>query len=210
MPDIKRQTAIKCTIKQILEGNYIQKPGWEPNYIEIHDKKISRVNILATIISKETNTITIDDGTSKINIRLFSEPEKADNLSIGDIILLIARPREYNNERYLVPDIIRKIANNKWIEHRKKELSISKYEIPIKKAIDEKPKETQQAPVQEEYMDNEPLKILEAIKQLDKGDGADTEAIIKKSGVKKAEKHIQNLVNEGEIYEIRPGKLKIL
>ncbi len=214
MPDIKRQTAVKCTIKQIKEGNYVQKHGWDPNYIEIQNKKISRVNILAAIISKESNTITIDDGTSNIAIRFFNEPEKADNLSIGDIILIIGRPREYNNERYIVPEITRKIQNKKWIEHRKKELELQETTTerqPSKeKPLEEEPKQAAKPPAQEEYLDNEPLKLLETIKQLDKGEGADTETIIKESRVKNAEKHIQDLVNEGEIYEIRPGKLKIL
>ncbi len=211
MPDIKRQTAIKCTIKKILEGNYVQKPGWEPNYVEISGKKISRANILAAIISKETSLIKIDDGSGQITVRFFSEQEKADNLHVGDIILLIGRPREYNNERYLVPEIIRVIKEKGWIEHRKKELGSQEVSAkPAKKQEVQKKSMPQAAPVQEEYLDNEPLKILESIKKLDAGEGADIEAIIKQSGVKNADKHIQEMINEGEIYEIRPGKLKIL
>jgi hypothetical protein len=32
MPEVKRQTAYKCSVKMILDGKYVQRPGWEPNY----------------------------------------------------------------------------------------------------------------------------------------------------------------------------------
>lgn len=210
MPEIKRQTAIKCTIKQILEGTYVQRQGWQPNYIEISGKQISRVNILAALVNKQDNTLIIDDGTGKIPLRLFSEHKKADNLSIGDILLIIGRPREYNNERYITPEILRKIKNKKWIDHRQKELQI-KETTPTKKTKPEKNEEKiEELPPQYEETANNTSKILQLIRNLDKGDGADTEQIIKESKIKNAEEHIQSLINEGEIYEIRPGKLKIL
>lgn len=212
MPDIKRQTAYKCTISQILNGNYVVQQGWEPNYIENGTLKISRINILAVITSKEGNTFSIDDGTGTITIRIFTEPEKSAHFKPGDIVLIIGRPREYNNQRYVVPEIIRKIENKKWIQHRKKELEIQAMHEP-------KPIERQHKIMQEEQEpeDEEPIEqtnrskiLLQTIKKLDDGKGAPIEEVIKISKLGDAEEYIEQLLNEGEIYEIRKGRLKVL
>lgn len=207
MPDIKRQTAYKITIQQILEGKYIQRQGWEPNYIESNNLQISRINLLAVLVEKQGNNLTVDDGTAKISLMLFTEQQKADNISVGDILLIVGRPREYNEKRYIVPEIIKKIQNKAWIKYRKKELEIQDLKVP-KRAEEKKIPETKEIPL--EKPDNFILKILDAIRAVDKGDGADTDKVIKECKVKDAEKHITTLLNEGEIFEIRPGKLKIL
>jgi hypothetical protein len=48
------------------------------------------------------------------------------------------------------------------------------------------------------------------IRRLDKGDGADITEVIKESKDENAEKIIKNLIKIGELFEIRPGKIKIL
>ena len=52
--------------------------------------------------------------------------------------------------------------------------------------------------------------IYSLIKNLDSGEGADIDAIIKKSNLKDAEKIIDRFIKEGEIYQSKPGKVKIL
>ncbi len=52
--------------------------------------------------------------------------------------------------------------------------------------------------------------VLSIIEKLDKGDGVDIDDIIKESKFEDCEKVIDNLLRNGEIYEIRPGKLKLL
>jgi len=71
MADIKRQTAFKCTISQITQGKYIVQQGWEPNYIVLNDEKISRINLIAVVVQKEGSVLTVEDGTGKIEVRLF-------------------------------------------------------------------------------------------------------------------------------------------
>ncbi|MCF7871674.1 OB-fold nucleic acid binding domain-containing protein [Candidatus Woesearchaeota archaeon] len=217
MPDIQRQTAYKCNINTVLASRYIQQQGWEPNYLEKNDKKISRVNILAAVVSKENNTITIDDGTGQINLMLFSDHEKAENIDVADIILVIGKPREYNNQRYIVPEILKKIQNTKWIQYRKMELNL---DIDNKNHHDnentqdkliEKPLKKQIPPLIEiKKPENISQKIVETIRKLDKGDGAEIEQVIDQIKNSDAEKYITLLINEGEIFEARPGKIKIL
>jgi hypothetical protein len=129
---IQRQVAKKADIGMIKKSRYIRSEGeWEPNYILTEDEhKMSRINLIATVISKNDpqspDNLTIDDGTGKITVRAFQSTQIFSGIGIGDIVLLIGRPREFSNELYLVPEIIKKIRNPKWIELRKLELSIRK------------------------------------------------------------------------------------
>lgn len=205
---IKRHIAYKVKIKDILEGDYIKDSPSEPSYILIGDKQVSRVNLLGVVVSELINeqsyqSAMIDDGTGKILIRFF-EPSPSP-LKLGDTILLIGKPREYNNERYIVPEIIKKIDDHRWIEVRKLELELQE--------IKRKEKETQEDKIQEEEIkeeSNSTTKIYNLIKEIDDGDGADAEEVIKRSNLEEAEKIIKNLLEEGEIFEIKPGKLKVL
>ena len=45
---------------------------------------------------------------------------------------------------------------------------------------------------------------------MDNGDGADTEDIITSANMDNTEDIIKSLLEEGEIFEVRPGKLKVL
>jgi len=219
MPEVKRQTAIKCSIKKVLEGNYVQRPGWEPNYIQLGNEQISRINIVAVIVGKEGNSFLIDDGSGQIQVMFFGEQNKFAQADIGQVVLIIGRPREYNQKRFIVPEIIRIVENDKWIEYRKKELELQDKESPI--IAEEKPAiilkenpvvETKQVEKIDEgrFEDNYASIILATIRKLDLGDGANISEVITASGLHKAEKYIISLINEGEIFEIRTGKLKIL
>lgn len=201
MVEIRRQTAYKLNINQILTAPYTQMQGWEPNFLQINSLKVSRVNLIAIIIGIENNLITVDDGSGTVQLRAFQETCGLNKIKIGDLALIIARPREYGSERYLVPEIIRPLKNKKWLEYRKEELN-HKIKIPIKVM-----QEIQEQPVQST---NALTVIIEKIKELDKGDGADIELLIQNLHVDNPDKHINTLLNEGEIFEIRPGKLKVL
>jgi hypothetical protein len=76
MPEVKRQTAYKCAIKRVLEGNYVQRPGWEPNYIQLGNEQISRINVVAVIVGKEGNSFLVEDGTGQIQVMFFGDQNK--------------------------------------------------------------------------------------------------------------------------------------
>jgi RPA family protein len=233
MVEVKRQTAYKCSIKMILEGTYVQRPGWDPNYILFNDLQMSRVNVLAVIVDREGNSLTLDDGTGKIQVMFFSEEQRFKDREVGEVVLVIGKPREYNQKRFIVPEIIKKIDDKKWIDYRRAELEmLGNTETKDSKVVSEKyekiPEQKKQKikqPEPEELQDvidvaepktesgfeeNYASIILTTIRKLDKGDGANINDIIKTSGLEKAEKYIISLINEGEIFEIRTGKIKIL
>lgn len=193
----KRQIAYKLQIKHLLENPYHQQEGWNPNYLQINDLKVSRVNLIAVVVSKEQNNFILDDGTGQITTRLF-EPMKNDQPEIGETCLIIARIREYNSQKYLVPEIIKKIKNPQWIQVRKLEL---KNFTTTTKPVPEKTEQENLAPVEN---------LLNLIKKLDQGSGADVDDLIKQSTLPDCEKMIEELLKEGDIFEISPGKIKIL
>lgn len=196
-----RQVALKVRVKDLVEGGYVKKEGWDPNFIELPDgRRCSRANVIAVVISTTENNLTIDDGSASIVIRSFEPMPMMQNLSVGDVILVIGRPREYQDSKYIMPEIIKKITNPKWVEVRKKELQNTSGIVK---------KNPEPVVAEEKIVETEPqTDILSIIRKLDKGDGADIEEIT--SQVPNADSVIEMLLKEGEIFELRPGRLKVL
>jgi RPA family protein len=204
MSEIKRQTAYKCSIKDLNNAKYIQQQGLNPNYVDMSGIRASRVNIFGILTSKEGNTLTMEDGSGQLQIMIFDENQKKNLPEPGKLILLIGKPREHNNTRFVVPEIIRELDNHKWVEYRKKELDMMTKKtdsIEVPESIIEK--------IEPETIDNHHENIIQKIKELDKGDGAPYQELIKSLKIRDAEKKIEELIKEGEIFEIK-GKLKLL
>lgn len=229
----QRQIAIKIRIADILQGKYIKEEGWNPNYILTQDgKKASRVNLLGVVVSVPTaemsyRSINLDDGSGIIPIRSFDETDLFQGLTLGDVVFVIGRPREYGSEIYIMPEIVKKIENKLWIEVRKTELekeggqTVHQTTENLPKVEDLTQKETK---VKEEKIEvdeiiekkesaneqNAQQKIYSLIKEIDTGDGAEFEQILEKANNPDAEKIISQLLMEGEIFELSKGKLKVL
>ena len=74
----KREIAYKVRINDILKGEYVRRDGWDPNFIMINNKQVSRVNIMGVVVSipdTGQNNLTIDDGSGRIEVRSFDSPE---------------------------------------------------------------------------------------------------------------------------------------
>ncbi len=202
--NIKRQVAKKTKIKDITLGQYIKEEGWNPNFILTNNNnKISRVNIIGIIVNKseqDNNTITLDDSEASINIRSFDNAKAFDELQVGDVVQIIGRPREFNSEKYLISEIIKKI-DKKWLEVRRLELEMNKDDET------EEPIKDEEVIVDEVMISDDFEKALEKIRKEDKGEGVSTADIIS-NGI--PEETINKLLENGEIFEISPGKLKIL
>ena len=56
-------------------------------------------------------------------------------------------------------------------------------------------------------LNNQQIKL---IRNLDNGSGVDYEEILKRLKEGEGEKLIQNLMLQGDVFEVKPGKLKIL
>ena len=202
----QRQIAYKVPINQILRNQYIEQEGWNPNYIQINNKQVSRVNLIATVIDKQVSsslaTLVLDDSTGIIQARSFNEDiKKVTGINVGDTVLIIGRPRKFNDQIFITIEISRKI-DVLWSKVRKIELQ---KEFSL---LDKQSAEIKSQP--NHNIENE--KILELIKENDDGNGVDIDQIILSSGLDESEAHevISELIKQGEIYEPKPNKIKIL
>ena len=200
----KRQTAYKIRIKEILGSRYVKTEGFAPNYLEINAQEISRINIIGVVVQKSEldnyKTLIIDDGTGKISARVFENNTLLDIIDVGNIVLIIGRPREFSSEKYLLIETIKEI-NHAWAEVRKLELEKNggkSNSLPDNNSIGE------------EAVDLDPTsKIVKLIKELDKGNGVPIEEISSKN-IKDIDKTLNMLLKKGDLFEIKPGKLKVL
>ena len=238
----ERQTAYVVTAESLQNGRYEKSPGeFEPNYVILQDsRKVSRINLIAAIVAiteePTFKSFIIDDGTAKMSARIFDK-ELFQDIEIGDLVLLIGRPREFGSEIYLVPEIMKKMQDPKWVEHRK--LLLSKI-IPLKTTnnttqkeetevieVDNtqtdntntltSPSQSQENKEVDEVNEEAPASvaaetseedIIETIRKLDKGEGVFIEDLTQTT--KNSEKQIKNLLEQGEIFEIKPGRVKVL
>ena len=212
----KRQVAHKLRIQDVIESPYVKQEGeWSPNYIEWGGVQVSRVNIIGVVVFADAEdnavkSITIDDGTGKILVRSFDELYTFSNAQVGDMVLLIGRVREYNNEKYIMAEIVKHI-DKQWVEVRKLELGGLAMVVPASPTHQEVETNKEAAAVPQEAVEESATDVLlNLIREHDKGEGAATEEIIAQSNNGDAEKIITSLLLEGEIFEVKPGRLKVL
>lgn len=216
----KRQVAYIVCINDILGGRYVKKEGWEPNtIITPAGREVSRVNIIAAVVDlpasgPDAPSITIDDGTGKIVCRTFEAQKIFDGLSMGELVLVIGKAREYGSDKYIIPEIIRRIDNPKWVELRLIQRKMASLAAPKAEFIP--PADNSDfSDVVEEHLADEPAQggrqnMVDIIRELDSGNGADCQEAIEKCGAQDGEALISRLIEEGEVFEISPGKLKVL
>jgi len=114
--EMKRLTSIKTNIVNIVSGDYVVLPGFEPNYIITKNGvRLSRVRVLATVVDKFLSesgryaAMTLDDGTDTIRAKAFNAVSMFEPFAMGDLVDSIGKLREYQGEIYLMPEIMRKI-----------------------------------------------------------------------------------------------------
>jgi RPA family protein len=207
--EIKRQTAYKCTIATLNKGVFVKKQGWESNYIMTEYGDFSRVSIIAVIVGKDENSVTLDDGTGQISGRVFERVEQLERLNVGNIVLVIGRPREFNNTIYLTIEIIRSIENG-WIAYRKKELTLIKKIREISELPKVEKKTLEPEIVESAGTLNSKDRMTKLIKDLDKGEGASIDDVIRFSKVANGEELISDMMMRGEVYEAKAGHIKLM
>jgi RPA family protein len=171
----ERPTAIPITIADINSGSFVQQEDAPSTLILSSGTNAGRIRIGGIVVA--INELVIDDGTGSMLIRTFDTTQ---SFAIGDSVIVIGKPRAYQNQPYVLGEIIKK-TNPKWIEYWKKK----------------QPKtSTKEA-------------AINAVRKLDRGDGADYNEVITSIGAK-GEELIIHLLTAGELFETRPGKLKVL
>ena len=201
---IERQTAYKLWISSIQNSLFTKTiEEFSPNYITFDNKKISRVNIIASVINKYETlnyiSLLVDDSSSQILLK---------NVNNGDIILIVGKLKQssLNNTIYIAPDFVKKTTLN--FELLRKLELLKEYGKPsllkkeeIKEEVVEEVKLTQSLRQQ----------TLNIIEKLDTNEGIDIKQIV--TNLNQSEitinEVLEELIKEGEIFQIK-NKFKIV
>ena len=205
---LKRQTAIKARIGDLLRGQFVKDSGELPNHVLLSDgRKIGRANVLGTVVEGDTSLgypfVILDDGTGKITVRAFEPLPALTRCEVGNIVCVIGRLREFNKELYLIPEIVRMLHDKTWILVRQAELEGDVATVVLTGAESAKEQLVEEL-VEEEHP------LLKVIRALDTGEGADYERVVAESGHERTDDELQHLLNKGQIFLAKPGRLKVL
>jgi RPA family protein len=208
-----RQVAYIISVKDLLRGKYVTQEGWEPNFVKTAwGDKIGRVHLVGTIVDKRSSpdTLRIDDSTGTIDVRSFDPIPNLDTMQVGTIIRIIGRPRIFNDSIYINPEIVTIITDTKWIKLHQGILNHFNKNHPADEI--EPPEEIKDTNIVTEEENEGDASILSMIDEMDNGNGADIPEIVEK--IKKDFDDpgavIDRLLLHGEIFEIKPGKVKVL
>ena len=205
MPEqIKRNIAYKFKIGDLLMGKPVTD-GERFSFLDLGDKRIVRVNLIGNIIDKYESAgdrkyvfFTLDDGSGQIKLKSFGDDvEKVKDAGQGQTVAVIGVLRYFNNEVYVAPEIIRE-TDPKYLLIRKLELQgQAPAEVPKEKIFAVKDV------------------VLELIKNSEPEGGIESDKIIMNPDLKNAtpdiiNQEIRKLLEEGIIFEPRPGKVRWL
>ena len=247
--EVKRLTAKKASVGEIMNGKFIRKTGFESSYALTNlGRRLSRVRVLGLIVDKFISadekyaTITLDDSTETIRCKSFVNVKIFDGFGSGDLVDVFGKLREYNGEIYIMPEILEKIDPNfetlrilelesifreqrekiKKIKELQKQTSdLNEVKVAVKdfmrledaEGILEA-QEMIETVIEEKVVTASETKnkVLKIIEVLDKGEGADYQEILIKSGLSENDVDfvIQDLLESGICYEPKPGKIKKL
>ena len=202
----KRNIAFKYRIGDLLIG----KPIFDADrfsFIELGGKKIVRVNIMGNIVDKydaegekKYTFLTLDDGSGQIKLKSFGDDvEKFKGITQGLTVAVIGVLRNFNNETYISPEIIKE-QDSKYLLVRKLELEKNR---------------SQSTPTNIEKQEITAIKdkILDLIKKAEDAGGIEVDKMImdlRETSPDMINQEIKKLLEEGIIFEPRPGKLRWL
>ncbi len=203
--DFKRHIAYKLKVGEILLGKPIMD-GDRFSFLEFGNKKVIRTNLVGNIVERYQSeseskyiSLTLDDGSGQIRLKIFGDSvEKFKNIVQGQTVLVIGLLRSYNNEVYISPEIIKEIRPEYLL---------------VRKLEKEKDKGSQPPPIEKTQMTALKDKILEAIKSSEEEGGIEVDKIImslKDNSPEIINQGIKKLLEEGIIFEPRPGKVRWL
>ena len=201
----KRNIAYKLRIGDLALG----KPIFDNEkfmFLELGNKKLGRVNLIGNIVEKFESEgdkkylfFNLDDGSGQIRLKVFGDDvERFKEISQGQTVTVIGVLRNWNDESYVQPEVIK--------EQDPKYLLIRKLEVE-KERVQNTPK-----PAKAEVTALKD-KLLQEIKTSEETGGVETDSLIMKFREASPEiinQEIQKLLEEGIIFEPRPGKIRYL
>lgn len=203
----KRNVAYKLRVGDILVGKPVIVEE-RFSFLELGDKKIVRVNVVGNIVDKYESSgeskyifLKLDDGSGQISLKVFGDDvDKLRNYNQGDTVVVIGVLRHWNNETYLQPEIV-KVNDPKYLLVRK--LEVEK----------ERSKSSSGIPVEKNQIMALKDKILDRIKSSEEEGGVEVDKLIieiRDSSPELINQEVKKMIEEGIIFEPRPGKVRYL
>ena len=212
----RREAAQKFSAGEILKGEFTET-GDGAIAMSIAGRPVRRVNLLATVVDKDSSesqsykSLLVDDGTAQIRLRFFdTETPLFEKLEVGNFAIIIGKLRHYRSEVYVTPEILKPLNNVRWAEVRKLELTAQQRQ---QKTTNNSEKDVVDEGGEENSIDavgKDKLQLYKIVKELDTGRGADLNEITAKSGLGNAESIIRDMLKNGDLFEVLPGRLKVL
>ncbi|MBI2143351.1 hypothetical protein HYU20_03345 [Candidatus Woesearchaeota archaeon] len=207
----RREVAQKTSVAEILEGGFVETEDGS-TVLNVKGRQIKRANILTTIVDKASaggayKSMVADDGTGQIRLRFFdSESQLYEKPEVGDFVLVIGRPRHYGEEKYIAPELVKPLRDVKWAEVRKLELKLAMKKHRAAAIKDEKNRNEGV----KDAIGRDKVEVYKIIKELDTGRGADATEVVMKCEGGNADSLIKEMIRAGDLFEVSPGKLKVL
>lgn len=209
-----RNTAYKFWIKDILKAKSGTDSGVK--YFDILGRQVLRVNLIANVIDKFVSAgygaVMLDDSSGNIRVKVWGDDLWIiEKLGVGDVVNVLGRLAEFNNEIYVRPEIAKKTALE-WAHARR--LELNKEFGAVSENL-----ETQDAkPVVEEVVIHSSAapsltareRVFDTVAKNE--NGVLISEVIEKTGLKKedAESALLELIKEGEIFECEEGKVRVV
>lgn len=213
----KRNVGYKLRIGDVLVGKPVMgnfNGNERFSFLELGDKKVMRVNIVGNIVDKYESGddkkylfLTLDDGSGQIKLKVFGDDsDKFKDVAQGQTVVVIGVLRYWNNEIYISPEIIRELDS--------KYLLLRKLETEKDRAVrsNESPAASSGSSEKDQVIAIKD-RIMDSVKSAEEQGGIELETLITKLrdfSPAIINQEIQKLLEEGIIFEPRPGKIRYL
>ncbi len=118
----ERMTAVRASISDITNGSFSDDNG--PHVVSPFGVELRRVVVVGFVVNKfyregddtgkkRFESITLDDGTDTIGVKVWGEEDASilEGVKESILALVIGKVRQYNEEVYLIPEIVRELTD---------------------------------------------------------------------------------------------------
>lgn len=203
-------------------------------------ERVSRANLLGTVVDRFVSdtanyaSITMDDGTEAVRAKAFgAEVRVLDGVKAGQAVVVIGKVKEYQGETYVAAESVRVLAQGEADEESLRRLELLDGLNDRKTAVenlrraaaagvaDEEVRayaghagigaEALDVVLEQKEEDYKP-RVTEALERLDAGAGVDVTTLFDDLKLPDAvvERAVDDLLDEGSIFEPTPGRFKAI
>jgi RPA family protein len=122
----ERITAVRASVSDIINGSYSDDNG--PHIVSPFGVELRRVVVVGFVVDKfyreaddsgkkRFESITLDDGTDTIRVKVWGEEDAImlEGVKENILALVIGKVRKYEDEVYLVPEIVRELTDSNYM-----------------------------------------------------------------------------------------------